>query len=137
MTPRIHRVAFRPEFHAAILAGRKIQTIRPLSKAKRPREIRVGDRIQPYVWTGLPYRSKQENVGGPLKVLLTVEVRLSQDGVSWREGEVERHYTPLDLFARLDGFPDWTALVAWFGREHGLPFRGRLIRWAAPEGGAR
>ncbi len=34
-----------------------------------------------------------------------------------------------DLFAQRDGFKSFRAMVEWFDKTHGLPFRGLLLRW--------
>ena len=113
---------FKPQFAALVASGKKKQTVRPWPK-KLPR---VGDNISLRYWTGLPYRSKQEIAG--TSIILSVEpVTLEADSVSI-DGRLLSPWQ-LDTFARLDGFADFAALVAWFTGEHGLPFTGILIKW--------
>ena len=52
---RYHSLLFMERFHAAILDGRKRQTIRRIRK----RPIMPGDTLSLRGWEGLPYRSQQ------------------------------------------------------------------------------
>lgn len=40
-----------------------------------------------------------------------------------------------DTFAQADGFKDEQEMIDWFGKTHGLPFEGSLIKWDKPASG--
>lgn len=51
------------------------------------------------------------------------------------DGRTEKSSRVLDSFAALDGFSDWSELLAWFDEIHGLPFAGHVIRWHGKDEG--
>lgn len=58
-------ILFQPRFEPLILAGTKTTTIRPTRRDGRPR-ARSGEQVSLRVWSGLPYRSPQREVGQAL-----------------------------------------------------------------------
>lgn len=115
---------FQPRFAALVATGDKTQTIRPVPK----RMPKPGDIIDCREWTGKPYRSKQKKLG-EFKIR-SVEVVGFDTNYYGIVNEHATSYKPLlHQFARADGFRDWPEMLEWFEREHGLPFRGILIRW--------
>jgi hypothetical protein len=115
---------FKPQFAPLVEAGTKRQTIRPEPK-RMPRE---GAPISLRAWLGAPYRSKQR----VLKEATVTEVRtvkMDAAGVCLYDGFAG--YAPADIeqFARADGFASWAEMRDWFQTQHGLPFRGVLIKW--------
>jgi len=129
---------FKPRFAAAVEAGTKRQTVRPMPK----RMPRRGDTISLRCWIGAPYRSKQR-VLREAKIERVAEIVIAADEVlpikirPMQDDRDERRYLNLsysptpDDFARADGFADWTEMREWFAREHGLPFAGIVIFWDA------
>ena len=109
---------FQERFVAGIRSGEKRQTIRKKARCK------PGDVLSLRRWTGRPYRSKQEEIRRAVCTGVSI-VGI----VGPAPGAKVRLSVPLDEFARRDGFRDWADMRAWFEREHGLPFVGRLIRW--------
>lgn len=116
-------LTFQPRFAPLVRACTKTQTIRP----QRKRPIRVGDWLSLRRWTGLPYRSKQEELRRShctyIGSVRMGTVALGIDGHSLDQMDK-------DAFARRDGFTHHDEMVAWFESTHGLPFEGTLIRWA-------
>lgn len=114
---------FKPQFAPLVESGEKRQTVRPTPK----RMPKVGEALSLRTWTGLPYRSKQR----VLRETVVAEVReilVDEHGVTLYDGEAgyaPNHYT----FAQADGFPTWADMRDWFQQQHGLPFRGVLIKW--------
>ncbi len=120
---------FQKQFVEKIRSGAKCQTIRAKRKDGRP-PCKPGDTLKLY--TGM--RTKGCTLIRTVKVIGCQPVTLMDSciygtGVAGRIAGLE----PLDAFARLDGFWDWDELRDWFGKTHGLPFEGWLIRWKNPE----
>jgi hypothetical protein len=104
------RFTFRDDSgHLHIIPG-KIGTIRAA-----PWVVSVTYDIR--VWTGLPYRSKQEHVAF-VEILTARPVTVTPDGV---EGSL---CTPYE-----DGFNDWPDMRTWFEKTHTLPFTGWHMLW--------
>jgi hypothetical protein len=129
--PRIHRMAFQPMFWDAIRSGVKTSTIRP----PRKRPICVGDYIQPYGWTGLPYRSKTVLIFRPVKVTASWCMSISLSGVSVNGDDDDlvllNHFTLTELAVR-EGFGHASAMLEWFRQHHRTdlrPFSGVNYRW--------
>lgn len=127
---------FKPRFAPMVEAGTKRQTIRP----KRKHPTKVGDELSLRTWTGKPYRSKQRILrqGERCKEVHSFELRAIQesnflrlqcflDGVrqeTWITGNGD-----WDKLAHADGFASAGEMIDWFGKEHGFPFEGELIKW--------
>jgi len=116
---------FKPQFAPLVESGAKLQTVRP-TPIRMPAP---GDTISLRTWEGAPYRSKQRVLReATITEVGTVEIYRRDDKVPiLRIGGL---WTDPDQFAALDGFDSWDAMVAWFEKEHGLPFAGIVIRWA-------
>ncbi len=116
--------SFKPRFRGPILAGTKCQTIR----AERKRHARPGEQVQLY--TGM--RTRYCRIIGRAVCTTTSPVTI---GVAegWVDDGCGRMIDPyfLDAFAHLDGFVGWTAMAAFWQREHPdvEVFSGVLIRW--------
>lgn len=109
---------FKPQFAPLVKNGTKRQTIRPLPK----RMPKVGDRESWREWEGKPYRSKQRELA---QVELT-EVRYIRITKDWEKGLFA--YPTRRAIIRKDGFRSVQDMLAWFLKNHGLPFRGILIK---------
>lgn len=113
---------FKPQFAAAVKAGTKRQTVRPVPK----RMPAAGDWISLRTWSGAPYRSRQMVLG---ESVIERVARCSIDvaGLVTIDGE-----PAADGFALADGFRSHRELVEWFRAQHGLPFEGVVIFWLPP-----
>jgi hypothetical protein len=125
--PRRFVRMFKPRFAPLVRDGTKRQTIRPIPK----RMPRPGDIIDCREWEGKPYRSKQHRL---LVDLIRSVHALWFNGVTIVLDEVDptkplMSHSEMQLFARADGFKDLREMAAWFDAEHGLPFKGVLIKW--------
>lgn len=81
----------------------------------------VGRTYDIRIWTGLPYRSKQEHVAF-VTVANATEMLIPSEIMAF-----ERLYW--DAFAVSDGFKDWPDMRAWFDKTHGLPCAAWHMRW--------
>jgi len=103
--------------------GTKRQTIRP-TPSRLPS---AGDLISCRAWTGKPYRSPQR-VLRVSPILNVYPIKIGTVGV-----ECSGHPVfDLDLFAKKDGFRDWSDMRSWFIVNHDLVgslFLGILIIW--------
>lgn len=128
MKPRRFVRMFKPRFAALVKSGAKLQTIRPTPK----RMPRPGDILDARQWSGKPYRSKQIKLGEFIIAnVAKVELRTYAVMMEFKTfTAAHAANTPsADAFARADGFTHWGDMLAWFEREHGLPFDGILILW--------
>ena len=92
-----------PQFTAAVLAGRKITTI-------RDQPWPVGKPIMLYNWSGAAYRSKQINVAAiVVQGYWPIEITRHADGAMRYEGGMA--FAPL---FQTEGFADSAALDEWF-----------------------
>jgi hypothetical protein len=119
---------FRDRFAALVETDRKRQTIRPPTKRERDMP-QVGDFVDCRAWIGLPYRSKQRKLHAePRRITHVEQVHVSDEGFLI-DGRLVSSERLLWCVARDDGFRDWPDMRDWFQKEHGLPFKGVLIRW--------
>lgn len=124
--PRIWIRMFKPRFAPMVVDGRKRQTVRP-RPTKRRYIPRVGDTIRMCRWAGKAYRSKQIVLShGTITEVASVGIGL--------RGSIAIAGRPLNIvqraaFAQADGFLNHAEMIGWFREEHGLPFRGVLIKW--------
>lgn len=115
---------FKAQFAPLVESGEKRQTVRPLPK-RMPVE---GAPISLRAWLGLPYRSKQR----VLREATIKEVRavlIDHNGVNLYTHDGAGYAPGDEQFAKQDGFGSWREMREWFEAQHGLPFRGVLIRW--------
>lgn len=110
---------FQKRWAHHVRRGLKRQTIR----AKRKNRPKPGQTA--YCFTGM--RTKKCRRLGAWKIRRVRDVRILEEGVLLDGGAVRS--CDLDEFARLDGFGDWLAMLAWFIPTHGLPFHGDLVMW--------
>lgn len=110
-----------------VAEGSKTQTVRLTARCK------PGDVLSLREWTGRPYRSPQR--------ILRTEICLSVDEVRfenvagrgwsvWRAG-LGLTADEREALAAADGFDSAEDMSEWFADEHGLPFEGVIILWAA------
>jgi hypothetical protein len=112
--------SFSPEFAGPVSAREKKQTIRQTPRAK------VGDRIQLY--TGMRTRNCVKLVAEDPVCTYVGYVNISPTGLT--VSDTSKHPRDIDEFARLDGFEDYAAMLAWFKGRYGHPsFIGYLHRW--------
>ncbi len=129
-TPRTHVRMFKPQFVRLVEWDLKRETLRPFPKRERDMP-QVGDFVDCRAWIGLPYRSKQRKLHAEPRKILEVEHRaICKDYIAFtQDGSCVADRDRLDMLARRDGFNDWPDMRDWFRKEHGLPFKGVLIRW--------
>jgi hypothetical protein len=110
---------FQPQFAPAVESGIKRQTIRPQGKR---RHAKPGDVLQLY--TG--QRTRSCRLLRKAKCLISTYCSITEDGITTGNFPA----VDLDLFAKSDGFRDFSHMKQWFSDTHGLPFTGRLIVWS-------
>lgn len=110
---------FKPEFAELVRNGKKLQTIRPTPK----RMPKVGDMVSLRCWKDKPYRSKHQWLGLG-EIIEVSRVDITASGVI-----LNGFVASGDEIARDDGFSDFSEMLKWFEREHGLPFQGIMLRW--------
>lgn len=107
----------------------KRQTIR--SFRKDGRDPKVGDIL--YLYTGMRTSSCMKL--GEVKCSAVMDIEITNDGVIDKTTSFNGRYemiqtkSGLDTFAIADGFSNWLELKNWFAKTHGLPFKGKLIKW--------
>ena len=121
---------FQRRFVAAIVAGRKTQTIRPVSRVV----IKRGLALQLY--TGM--RTSKCRKLGPDRLCLAVwpfAMEVTPSGISAMAiGGARLSPDAYDAFARDDGFADARDMWAFFLDLYGCGrFEGRLIQWGSPD----
>lgn len=105
--------SFKAQFAEPIRAGTKRQTLRN----DRKRHAREGETLQLY--TGM--RTRQCKLVGTATCMSVAPIRLDlEDGrVEYPEtGHAITQIDHLDMFAQIDGFADWRALMAFWAKEH-------------------
>jgi uncharacterized protein YqfB (UPF0267 family) len=118
--------SFKARFREPILAGTKQQTIR----APRKRHARPGEEMQ--LFTGM--RTKHCHLIAKVICkdvsMIRILVRKSEIEIM-PSGETFRTAPELDTFARLDGFADWSEMLAFWIESHpAVPtFYGTMLRW--------
>lgn len=111
-------LSFQKRFAPAIEVGTKCQTIR----AQRKRPIRVGDKL--FLFTGM--RTPQCKRIKETVCVSADYVHIERNRVIYADGG---EVLAVDLFAQRDGFKDFDDMIAWFEKNHQLPFYGQVIRW--------
>ena len=115
---------FQEKFAAAVSSGRKTQTIRALRK----RPIRVGDTV--YLYTGQRTKAAQRlGTGTVIEVHDIMFCDRRPPAIVIDGKRVAYAGLESEEIAVRDGFVNIRALLHWFRKTHGLPFRGHLIRW--------
>lgn len=119
-----HVAMFKERFAAAVMAGEKRQTLRPVGK----RKYAAGDYVLLSKWSGEPRRSKQVRLGeGRLVQVATVV--LERGGVT--VGKAKLPPEAAETFAKADGFGSLAEMEKYFREEFGrpLPWAGQLLVW--------
>jgi hypothetical protein len=113
---------YQKQFAPKVEDGSKRQTIR----AKRKRPFKRGDVL--YHYTGM--RTKGCRKLGESRCAMVIDITITKRGI-----KLEDHVSgpPQEEIAQNDGFTDFNAMRDWFGKTHGLPFHGQLIRWKSIE----
>lgn len=112
---------FKKQFAPKVESGEKLQTIR--AKRKDGRNPHVGDKL--YLYAGLRTKSCRkigEAVCTSVNQITIDDHGINIDGI-WLSLQ-ER-----DKISQEDGFDDFSELIQWFRKEHGLPFEGLLYKW--------
>lgn len=124
---------FQKQFWSDVIHGRKRQTIRAERKDKWV--PKVGSTA--FLYGGM--RTKACRKLGEAEVVEVTPVSISASGhVTCRDVQMRDNESSEDRrskghrFAEADGFRSFTAMVDWFAKNHGLPFKGHLIRWSSP-----
>ena len=115
-------INFRSEFAAAVEAGRKRQTIRPLRKDNR-KPCKPGDPL--YLYTGLRTKNARKLGEGLCTRVRRIVVVTGATAVDGRNLTLENQYR----LAIDDGFGDQIEMIRWLKAIHGLPFQGWIINW--------
>jgi hypothetical protein len=127
---------FKAQFADDVEEGRKRRTIR--KDRKDGRDPRRGDALQLY--TGMRQkgcRKLRDAKCTSVRLVtidhmgVTVEFKklYAGDAPAYQGGPDPESYD--GDFARADGFDSFPDMVEFFEKQHGLPFHGRLIEWAA------
>jgi hypothetical protein len=116
---------FQRQFADDVEHGRKSQTIR----AKRRHRPKAGQTA--HCFTGM--RTSACRLLGRWPIVHVENVIIDDDRVilmdhSFDDGCLVTD-KELDRFARSDGFADWSSMLSWFEKTHGLPFVGDLVMW--------
>lgn len=104
----------------------KRQTVR--AERADGRAPKVGELAHLWWKSRTPARAKL----GALPIETVLPISIHEDGYLLSEGfhEVYGDYPGCDrTFAKADGFESWAVMWEWFGKTHGYPFRGWIIRW--------
>lgn len=110
---------YQKQFAELVEDSRKKQTIRALRKYP----IRWQDRL--YHYTGM--RTKNCRKLGESIASVVSEITISETAVKV-DGQVLYRESVLQL-AKADGFNTVEDFMEYFSTNHGLPFRGQLIKW--------
>ena len=117
---------FKEQFHAAILGGVKVSTIRP------KRKVEPGERFALRCWTGAPYRSKMGWLGSAVCTRVSV-VQLSALLNFYIDVNGERlDYSGRTRLAEAEGFSNLLGMWQWFIDQHKInekPLVGVLTEW--------
>jgi hypothetical protein len=123
--PKRHVRMFKPQFAELVRSGAKCQTVRPVPK----RMPKAGDLIDCRMWTGKPYRSKQEKILEA--TIIHVHAVTVFNHCIMHIGSAR--LTTCDQFAQADGFKGFSEMRDWFADQHRLPFEGIVIYWKGVE----
>lgn len=125
---------FQAQFADAVESGEKRQTIRKLRKDGR--DPKVGDTL--YLYTGM--RTKACRKLGEAVCTSRLGVQIGRYCVLVRKGRerwIAQNNAEVASLAQADGFESFAEMRDWFEKTHGLPFTGKLYRWAAPTAPSR
>ena len=114
-------LGFKKQFAPMVEAGTKRQTIR--AKRKDGRNPKRGDTL--YLYVGL--RTKSCRKLGEAVCKSVQEICVDVKGINL-SGDWLNDVAMMRI-VRADGFQLWVEFLAFFRKEHGLPFWGLLIKW--------
>lgn len=114
-------LGFKKRFAPLVEAGTKRQTIR--AKRKDGKNPHPGERL--YLYTGLRTKACRKLGEGICKSVeeITIESHEINVAGAWLP------HAPVEELAIRDGFDSFEQILAFFEKEHGLPFWGLLIEW--------
>ena len=122
----------------------KTSTIRGFTVSKKTgrkgggAKCKPGDELSHRVWTGKPYRSKQQEIHRSIcKRIRKVQMYWDNNDVAIRiDGEYITHAVALQLLADQEGFENIGELKDYFKKSaklnigwHPKPFEGEMIEW--------
>lgn len=115
------RAGQETNFVSQILGSQKIHTIRQGNSRK------VGDLFSPRVWSGLPYRSKQVEICGELKIKKIFAIEILKTSEVFIDGKFfcDIGDKGWDQLAKNDGLSS-IDMFHWFQK---FPFKGQIICW--------
>lgn len=119
-------ISFNQRFPKLIMDGIKVHTMRFGKRKYRPGQIlymQTGPRFKPERFFTVP-------VSRVRMVVLT-----EHSPIIWHENNRGFIVPNRDVFARCDGFMDWSDLLGFFQEMHGETFRleGQLVQWLPGE----
>ena len=113
---------FKTQFAEKVESREKRQTIRALRKDGR--DTKTGDTL--YFYTGM--RTKSCRKLGAARAGGVYDIRIYQNRSVILSGVLLSHDQVKEL-AIADGFPCKDDFIDFFETTHGLPFKGKLIKW--------
>lgn len=134
---------FQKQFAPPVESGLKPHTIRAPRKRNRKglfhgEPCKVGERLQLY--TGMRTSGCRKLADAECTAVTPITITQKLDGRHWLyKGEISgsmiwwrKTLLPAreaEALAKADGFDDLDAMLGWFEKTHGLPFKGFLIDW--------
>ena len=112
---------FKSQFADAVESGRKHHTIR--APRKDGRLPKLGEVL--YLYTGM--RTKKCRLLRTALCESVTPIRITKRGLFLKG--VRADNLSAVCIALNDGFESLPAMISWFQKTHGLPFRGFLIKW--------
>lgn len=134
---------FQKQFATPVETGLKPHTIRAPRKRNRKglyhgEPCSVGESLQLY--TGMRASSCRKLADAICTAVTPIHITQKLDGrrwlykgavsgssITWRKTLLA--VREAEALAKADGFDDFDAMLAWFEKTHGLPFKGFLIEW--------
>jgi len=114
-------IGFHKQFADTVARGDKTQTIRK----RRLHPICLGEYLHLYV--GLKTNDARRLLP-PRPCSYVADIVIQPDYTVFVGGDtIGPEY--LEEIAKLDGFVNGAAMLAWFKKTYGLPFVGQIIRW--------
>lgn len=101
-----------------------METVQPKYHTIRSgNKVKVGDKIQFFVWSNKPYRSKWIKIAEPIEVKKVWDFELIDGFITIGDS----NYVNLNNVAKNDGL-SYEDFKAWFGNFE-KPFEGQIICW--------
>lgn len=121
---------FQSQWAGDVESGAKCQTIRANG---RRRHARPGEALQLYTGMRTKACRKLRHPDPTCREALPVRITVTSVMGALSLMVDGRHVQDVEAFAWVDGFASADAMAAWFGKTHGFPFFGTLIRWDPPQ----